>query len=122
MATGIDLNTSRRTNHSKCKYWKVNERNKDRSELVYQKKADGTFYAREISAYSKDNQFVGDVFAFQSNTITIITSDKNNVGINNIVEFNGKLWIVINIQKRRVMKQTQFLKRTSEYTYLQLKG
>lgn len=122
MATGIDINTSRRTNHSKCEYWKVNERNKDKSELIYEKKSDGVFYAKEISAFSKDIQYIGDVFAFQSNTITLVTSDNNDISINNIVRFNGKLWIVVNIQRRRIMKQTEFSKKTSHYTYIQLKG
>lgn len=122
MATGIDLNTSRRTLHNKCRYWKVKTKNKDKSEIVYEQKPDGMFYAKEISAFSKDNQIVGDVFMFNSKTITIMTTDKVDINTNDVVEFNGNLWIVVNIQKRRKLKQAQFLKHTSEETYMQLKG
>lgn len=122
MAHGIDINTSRRTLHERCRYWKVKDKNKDRSEIVYEQKEEGVFYAKEISAYSKDMQVIGEVFMFQSNMTTIMTMDSNNISVNDIVEFDNKIWRVINIQRRRLMKQSQFSKKTSEITYIQLKG
>lgn len=121
MATGIDINTSRRTLHNKCRYWKVKDKTKDKSEIVYEQKEAGVFYAKEISAFSKDMQIIGEVFMFQSNVTTIVTTDINDININDIVEFNNKIWRVVNVQKRRVMKQSQFSKKTSEMTYVQLK-
>ena len=50
MAGGcIDIYQSRRTEHDKCYYWKIDEEDLDLEEYTHNNKYDGRFYAKEIS-------------------------------------------------------------------------
>lgn len=122
MATGIDLNTSRRTYHTKCRYWKVNTKYKDKSELVHDKKPFGIFFAKENNSWTSDNEIVNEVLMIKTSEISISTQDKNSLEVNDIVDYNGDLWIVINVQRKKIKRQSQFMKTTSEITYIQLRS
>lgn len=97
----VDIYHSRRTNWHECLYWAREERSGvSPSEWVLKNRATGSFYAKEVNAqYGQMNQ-ISNVFAFDRNGITLETDDDIR-GIQRgwLVEYNGKAWIVQDIQE-----------------------
>lgn len=122
MAGGtIDLWTTRRANFSKVRYWHRDESVKDVSELVHEKAPDGEFMAREISASTKTNDEIGGAFIFDADTITITTNDSIDIKNNDIAEYDGEPWKVIDVQRRKHRKESQFLRDAHYTTYVRMK-
>lgn len=105
----------------KCKYWVRNNREKDLSELVHEKKPDGTFYAKEITAQTYQDNEIGNMFMFDQNSVTVFTLDSVDIKENDVVEYSGNYWNVNNVQRVSIKKQTEFLERTDNRTYIQLR-
>jgi len=121
MAGGcINVYTSRRTNYDIVYYWKRNENIKDLAKYVYEVKADGLFYAREITAELKDAQQVNNAFMFDNQSITIVTEDMINVEVNDIVKYDNEIWRVVNIQKNHIHKTHKFMKKGFDRIFMQL--
>lgn len=121
MAGCIDIYTSRRTKHSKCRYWKRDDRNKDMSELAHEKAPDGIFYAKPVSASSSQSQDVGNMFMFDRNDATIVTDDAVDIDDEDVVEYDGSIWCVSNVQSSAYEKQSEFTSKTCERTYIRLR-
>lgn len=117
----IDLYTSRRTKHHRCKYWKRDGSDKDMSELTHEKTPDGVFYAEPVSAWSSQSQDVGNMFMFSRNDITIRTDDAVGIEDDDIVEYDGFLWAASNIQSTAYERQTELTSKTCERTYIRLR-
>lgn len=122
MSGCIDIYTSRRTEHNKCCYWKRLEETYDMEEYSHSNECDGVFYAKEISPQTLQKQIVGGMFMFDESTISLVTHDAVNIAQGDLVKYDDQYWNVLNVQKIRVKKQSQFLKNTSYKTYIQLKG
>ena len=111
----IDLWTSRRDKFLKCKFWSQDEAEEngvDDAEIAYKLSPSGSFYAKEMNSYNFSNQILADVFMAESITITIFTEDDvNALKRNDIIEFDGEVYRVEEIQKTPYKKQRQFLKQ-----------
>lgn len=123
MAGGcIDLYNSRRCNFDKCYYWTVDESNNyDLDELVYKSKPNGFFYAKESSAENKNKNNINGMFLFDKSSITIQTNDDVIIKSGDIVKYENEFWQVSNVSIRQVHKNSQFLKKISRKTYIQLR-
>ena len=122
MAGGcIDIYTSRRTEHEKCYYWKRNEDNRDLSEYAYEEYYDGFFYAREYVAEFFQKQNVSNTFMFDSSTITLETKDKVEIEPNDVIFYDENYWRVVNVNKVEYHKNSQFGKKKSYQTFIQIK-
>ena len=122
----LDIYNSRATYNVKCRWWHRNETDEDidLNELVMKRIASGSFMAKEVAALRKQDAQVNGVFAFERHFITIKSPD-NLVQIveKDLVEFNGELWIVDNVQRSKAKNQNTFFakdKNCSHYWYLEL--
>lgn len=121
----FDLFQSRRNFNEKCRWWSRNESDKyDESELIYKRIPSGTFCAKEVNAEVKDDNVINGIFMVSRTQVTIESPD-NLSGIKNedIVEYQGDLWRVANLQKKKSrIQNTEFSKveEISHFWYLSL--
>lgn len=115
MSLGLNcLYTSRRTKFIKCKFWSQDE-NEDyvsRNEILYNIVPTGKFYAEEANPYSNSNDVIGNDFMFDSNSITLKTTDDvSKIKVNDKVwTDDDKFWIVTDVQKSVMKKQRNYMK------------
>lgn len=122
MATGsIDLAMSRRTDFDLCVYWKRDESLSDLSEYRDKAKPTGRFWAKEENVLQGEKQDIANAFLFDRSTITLSTRDRTSVDEGDVVEYDGALWRVANVQFVRLHRQSQYLKDESRKTYIQLR-
>lgn len=122
MAGGcIDLYTSRRTNFFKCKYWVRNDNDYDLEELTHNDEPSGSFYAKEENSIQLQSNVVNGAFMFDEQSVFISTTDVVSMKKGDAVLFDGEYWNVINVQVRDIHRNSQFMKRKSKKTYIQLK-
>lgn len=123
MARGIDIFTSRRTNFEECEYW-LRDVNADPNELVYKtRRSNGTFYAKISNPETSGQNVLGGVFMFDTKNLMLETFDEiEEVKVNDVVKFNGSFYIITQIQKYPVRKNTQFHNEQQYITYLSLRG
>lgn len=122
---------SRRGYEESCRWWSRNE-NDDISadEIRFKRVASGSFDAREMTAEQLMNLNLGGVFRIDSTHVTIKTPDdlstlnddvmKGDV----IVEYQGEIWMVDNVQKSKAkLQNTQYAndKDCSHFWYLELR-
>lgn len=121
----LDLWKGRRTLFIKCEYWSQIE-NEDivaRNQIIYERKSSGHFYAKEINSVTVDNQVLGEAFMFQSNNVTLQTTDDiSNLSINDKVKYLDKEYRVDSIQKIAENKQRQYRNKVSYTYYISLRG
>lgn len=117
----INIDTSRRTRHNECFYWKRDENNRDLSEYTYLKAYDGIFYAKEENSKMKQKNVIGNAFMFNESNVTISTSDSINIESGDIVKYQKKIWRVVSVQERDIHRQSEFLDDEDKITYIQLK-
>ena len=135
MFNSADVFTSRRTHFNECMYWCRNEEeiekdidlttlvyvDHDVDELYYDRSPDGTFMATEVSDYSSNNNVIAGSFMFDQHVVTIQTNDNvSKLSQNDIVAFDGNVWRVTSISKRKKKRQNQFSKEVSYHTYISL--
>lgn len=121
---GIDLYQSRRTTHTLCYYWKKLQGDRvSANELNYNKKnLAGIFYAQEITPQFFSNNTYGNNFMFENCDLTLKTNDEiTNLKSNDIVKYDDKYWIVVSVQKKRQLKESQFSKNPSNTFYIALR-
>lgn len=118
--------------NERCKWWSRNESDEvEENELRYKRVPSGYFYAKEVNAEVQDDNIIGGVFMTDKTSVTIMSSDdltslqakqldmRNKV----LVEYQGELWRVDNVQKRKArIQNTEFgnVNRVSHYWYLSL--
>lgn len=122
MAGGVNVFTSRRLNHRRCRWWARNEDIRDLSRLVREKRPEGVFYAREISADAKSKQGINSAFLFDSESVTITTDDDvRGIRPDCAVEYDGQVYRVMDVQTRKHQRESQFMRAEDVTTYLRLK-
>ena len=105
----IDLFRSRRGFNEYCKWWTY-KKDVDPAELIHKQKPAGTFYAKEISAETYNDNVLGGVFHFDRTT-TIIQSpdDLGKIKNNDVILYQGEIWFVKDVQKRKFrIQSTEF--------------
>ena len=114
---------SKRTIFEECEYW-LRDVNADPSELVYKtRKSNGTFDAKESNPETTSPNVVGGVFMFDTKNLMIETYDDiEEIKINDVVKFRNNYYIVTQIQKYPIRKNTQFHYDQQYITYLSLRG
>ena len=122
----IDLWQSRRDAFVPVEYWSQidNEDLVSNSQISYNRLPTGTFMAKEVSSFTDDSQVVGETLMYDEITVNIYTIDKiDDLRVNDIVKYEGKIYRVDNIQKNYVKKQRQFMKREASAEYfISLRG
>ncbi len=123
----IDLWTSRRDKFLECKFWSQDEAEEngvDDSEIAYKLSPTGTFYAKELNPYNITNQVLAEAFMAEAITVSIFTEDDiSSLKRNDIVEFDGEIYRVEEIQKNPYKKQRQFMKEGYSCSYyISLRG
>ena len=132
---GFDLFQSRRNQNEYCRWWGRKERDSsgdfEEDILVYKNVPSGFFYAKEISGEAQDDNVIGGIFMTDKTSVTIMSSDdlsdlynvKQDIRNRVLVEYQGELWRVDNVQKRKAkIQNTEFGKTNycSHYWYLSL--
>ena len=123
MGGSFDLWGSRRINFEYYEWYERDEKaTKDLSKLVYKSKPTAIFYAKEISAESRQKQEFGGLFLGDESTIQIATQDDvEGIKGGDLVKFRGQMWHVTGTQATEVHKQGQFLDKTTKTTYIGLR-
>lgn len=119
MAGTVDLFHSRRTNYAKCRYWIRDERDQSGSpqQWVTYNQPTGSFYAKPSSTKTNQMNVINGVWALDDNHITVETDDHVD-GMNRgcLVEYDGELWLVDNVQKQVHNRESEFCRR-NDYKY-----
>jgi hypothetical protein len=108
-----------------CYFWSQDEDENfiPTSELAHNQAPTGMFFAKELNAYTEENQLIGNTFLLESNNVQIATyDDVKEIKRNDLVEYNDKVWRVDSIQRIPIKKQRQFMNDGSNITYLSLRG
>lgn len=121
----FDLFQSRRNYNIRCRWWTRNESDKyDESEYIYKRIPNGTFWAKEINAEVTDDNIINGMFLVSRTQVTIESPDDlSSIENDDLVEYQGSLWKVSNIQKRKSrIQNTEFAKveKISHFWYLSL--
>ena len=107
----IDIYHSRRTNYEECIYWVRDESVAvgDLNQWVLKNKSNGVFYAKEVSPEYNQANPQANVFLFDKNIITLETDDDvDDIDRGCVVLYNGKPWMVDNVQRQLHRKESQF--------------
>lgn len=119
----INLNNSRRSYNIRCKWWMSDVKWSNLQKLSHENKPAGIFYAREHQPSNKLENFDGDMVKVDIQNTVIETQD-NVEGINHecLVEYNGQLWIVDNVQSKMQNKRSRYNIRPSRITWITLRN
>lgn len=107
----IDIYHSRRSNFRECKYFVRNENSAfgDMEKYILTETPKGTFYAREISPIRNNKDQVANILLYDKNIITLETTDYvNDLESGCVVSYLGHGWIVEQVQKEIMLKETEF--------------
>lgn len=122
----LDIFQSRVNFNELCRWWTRNESDTyEPDDLIIKRIASGQFHAREVSAEIRQDAVAGNEFMFDKTTITIKSPDDLSMIKNrDLVEFQGEIWNVQNVQKTKAKIQNTFFaddKHCSHYWYLELR-
>ena len=129
---GFDLFQSRRNRNERCRWWARNEADEyEEDELIYQRVPSGYFYASEVNAETQDDNIIGGIFNTDKTSVVIMSPDdlsslysvQQDIRNKVIVQYQGELWRVDNVQKRKARIQNSEFGRIasiSHYWYLSL--
>lgn len=120
----VDIYASRRTNYHKIYWWKSDKKsNYDMNEVVYKKKYSGHFYASETNPVQTRSELINGAFKFDKNTTMLKTSDNvEKLDIDDIIKYDNKNWIIVDIQQSQVHKQGEFGLKITNITYLTIRS
>lgn len=117
----IDLYRSRRGYNYKCFYWKRDESGVyDNEELIHKTRPTGVFYAKIVSSKGNDTQDVAGVFRVGTEGITIETLDIVNLDKDDLVQFDGNIWLAGRVNSDPLQKNAEFSHKVSNKTTIEL--
>lgn len=117
----VDIYYSRRGYNYKCFYWKRDESGvMDNETLIHEKKPDGIFYAKIASSRSNDKQDVVGVFRVGIEGVSIETNDNVSLNKDDLVQFNGDVWLVGRVNNTPIQRNAEFGHNTSVKTTIEL--
>ena len=128
----FDLFQSRRNMNEECRWWSRNESDEiEEDELIFKRVPRGFFYVKEVNAEVQDDNIIAGIFAADKTSVTIMSADdlsdlyndEQDVRNRVLVEYQGELWRVDNVQKRKArIQNTEFgrVEQASHYWYLSL--
>lgn len=136
MYDSIDVFTSRRKEFNECLYWCRTDRDiehdiditslvavdEELNEIAYERVPNGLFYASEVEDVSSDNQIIGGSFMFDESFVTLETNDDvHELKLNDVVCYDGKIWRVTRIGRKKKKRQSQYSRTCAYKTYISLK-
>lgn len=107
----IDIYHSRRTNYEECVYWVRDESVivGDLNQWVLKNKSSGVFYAKEVSPEYNQANPQANAFLFDKDIITLETDDDvDELSRGCVVLYNGKPWMVNDVQRKLHRKESAF--------------
>lgn len=128
----FDLFQSRRNMNERCRWWSRNNSDDyEEDELIYKRLPSGFFYAKEVNSEAQDDNVIAGVFMLDKTSVTIMSGDnlvelaneKNDIGNRVLVEYQGEIWRLDNVQKRKArIQNSEFASanNVSHYWYLSL--
>ena len=121
----FDLFQSRANYNEFCKWWTKDKNAKHTSDKMIMKRIpSGTFMAMEITPENMQDTVIGDAFMIDRSNVTIKSPDDlSSIKSEDLVLYQGELWIVENVQKSKAKIQNTFFandKNCSHYWYLEL--
>lgn len=117
----VDIYRSRKGKFYRCLYWKRDVTGvMDNETLVHNTKPSGVFYAKISSSKFNDTQDIAGVFRVGTEGINIETEDIIDLDKDDLVQFDGAIWIVGRCNSDPVQKNAEFGHRTSKKTLIEL--
>lgn len=118
----VNLRHSRRNMHNYCPFWVRDESGVGNSEeYAYKNQPNGYFYAKETEAENDNNNVLFGAFMADSHRVMLESVDNiNDLTENSIVKYKNNYWRVESLQKRIILKETQFSSISSYHWYIQL--
>ena len=118
----VDMFTSRRDCFDDCRYWKkLEDDNMNYIDYEYEEPS-GFFAAKQITSIQNMPQVVAGLFMFDSNTVTLQSyEDLSELSRDDIVEFQGEIYRLQDIQAARLRKTNQFTDYGGKVYYMRLK-
>ena len=107
----IDIYHSRRTDYELCYYWIREEKSNltDLSQWILKNKYSGMFYAKEENSLSNQENPIANTIMFDKNIISLSTEDDvDDLTRGCIILYDGKAWMVDNVQRIIHHKESQF--------------
>lgn len=104
---------------NECKFWFRSNYNGSvqDNDIAYSNKPDGYFWANEAGSYNVSDNAMGSV-VFDAINATIVTRDDiSELRKKDIVEFEGHIWVVNSISKRRIRQFYQVCDGMDLYEY-----
>ena len=92
----------------------------DNEEIIHNYKPDGVFYAKIVSSKSNDTQDIADVFRVGIEGLTLETQDVIDLDKDDLVQFDGYVWLVGRINNDQLQKNAEYGNRTSNKTIIEL--
>ena len=105
----------------KCQWWERNSKYKDLAEYKHNQTPKGTFNAKRENASNSQKGQLDNTFLYDNENIMISTLNDVDIKPNDMVEFDGDLWLVQNVQSVTRRSNEQFMTRKCKQTYIQLK-
>ena len=115
----VDLNTSRRTYHVRCKLYKKNT--SQESILKREAKPEAIFYAKDVQDFQYNSGNVAGLMKFEASTGTIETPDDINVKESDFVYYNNQLYIVLQVVESDLNKMKYFSTRPTKIKRITLR-
>ena len=128
----FDIFQSRRNMNEQCRWWIRNESDElDEDELIFKRVPRGFFFAKEVTAEVQNDNVIGGEFMADKTSLTIMSSDDltdmyvqtQDITNKALVEYQGEIWRVEDVQKRKArIQNSEFGKVStiSHYWYLNL--
>ena len=122
----IDIFQSRRNYNETCRWWsRIEEDENTSDELISKRVASGTFCAKEMSPMQLMNMNLDGVFRIDSTHTTIKSPDNlEGVKADDLVEYQGEMWRVDDIQKSKAKMQNTLYasdRNCSHFWYVSLR-
>lgn len=120
----IDLYASRRDRFIECKYWlKIKDKNIVKpNQIIFNTIPTGSFYAKEVNPYSKNNQVIAELFMLKEESVLISTCDDvSGLELNDRVEMDEKKYRVNSIQESPFKKNRQFSTNITKEYFIELR-
>ena len=122
----VDIFQSRRNYNEFCRWWSRNESDDiEPNELAMKRVASGSFCAKEMSPIQLMNTNLGGTFRIDSTHTTIKSPDNlDGIKADDLVEYQGELWMVDDIQKSKARMQGTYYgndRNCSHFWYISLR-
>lgn len=107
----VDIYHSRRGHFKSCTYWLRDESDRigDLTTWVLKTTPSGIFYAKETTPITNQANQTNNVFIYDKNMVSLETYDDiNDIKRGCVVLYNGTAWFVDSVQKKIIIKESEF--------------